>query len=405
MTALRVGILATHPVQYYAPWYRALARLVDLDVFFSHRQTSEGQARAGFGVAFEWDVPVLEGYRSTFLRNTARHPDVSRFWGCVTPELSSIITRGRFDAFIVQGWMTASYLQAIRACKRTGTPILVRGDSHLATPRSPWLRAVKWPAYRWLISQFDGYLVVGSRARAYVLHYGARADRCFDAPHSVDNQFFASHADAIRHERPSLRRECGVPEDGPAALFVGKLIDGKAADVFIESVARAAAHTSLTGLIVGDGPLRPTLEALARRLNAPVRFAGFLNQTQLVRAYAMSDVLVVPSVSETWGLVINEAMASGLPAVVSSGVGAADDLVLPGRTGDVFPVGDVNALSTILVRVASDATYRAALGRNARAHICRFDTAATAAGTVHAIETILAGSADPAAQALWTQPN
>ncbi|HVO32660.1 MAG TPA: glycosyltransferase family 1 protein, partial [Elusimicrobiota bacterium] len=135
MAKWKVGILSTHPIQYYAPWYRALAERpeIDLTVFYAHRQTADEQARAGFGVAFDWDVPLLEGYRSEFLPNNSLQPDVSRFWGCDTPLIAKRIEQEHFDAFVVHGWNTLSFWQAIRACWSAETPVFVRGDSQLPT--------------------------------------------------------------------------------------------------------------------------------------------------------------------------------------------------------------------------------------------------------------------------------
>src|SRR4051794_11061050 len=132
---MRLGVLTSHAVQYQAPWFRALAQALDLDVYFAHRQSAEEQARAGFGVAFEWDLDLLSGYRSQYLKNVAPQPDVNRYAGCDTPEISDIIRQGKFDAFIVVGWYLKSHWQAIRACRSAGVPVLVRGDSQLLTPR------------------------------------------------------------------------------------------------------------------------------------------------------------------------------------------------------------------------------------------------------------------------------
>jgi glycosyltransferase involved in cell wall biosynthesis len=241
-TGLRVGLLATHPIQYYCPWYRALAALVDLEVFFSHRQSAEQQAAAGFGVKFDWDVPLLDGFKSTFLTNTAREPNVNTFWGCDTPEIGRIVRDRRFDAFVVHGWYTRSFWQAMMACWRTATPILVRGDSSLGTPRALWWRILKRPVFRAFISRFDGYLVVGERARAYLMYYGADASRCFDAPHSVDNHFFASRAERDRIHRENLRQQFGVPPDSVVFLFAGRFVERKRADLFVRAVAGAARH-------------------------------------------------------------------------------------------------------------------------------------------------------------------
>ena len=384
----RVAIVVTHPIQYYAPWYRALARVVDLDVFFCHRQTSAGQAAAGFGVAFDWDVPLLDGYRHRFLTNVAKHPDVGTFAGCDTPELAAIISQGGFDAVIVHGWSTRSYWQAIRACWRTKTPVLVRGDSTLNMARPSWWRLVKTPIFRAFIPRFDGYLIVGSRSREYLLHYGADPARCFAAPHAVDNQFFAQAASRLRPSRAEVRRSFGVPETAFVPLFVGRFVDRKRPDLFVEAVTQAAAGRPIVGLMVGDGPDRPAVENWIRTHDAPVRLSGFLNQGEIARAYVAADVLVVPSTWETWGLVANEAMATGLPCLVTDGVACAGDLIVPGESGLVTPVGDVAAMASAIATLADDAALAAALADGARRRVARFDVAAAVDGTLQALTTL-----------------
>ncbi len=168
----RLAIVASHPIQYQAPWFRALARETDLTVFFCHRQDAAGQAAAGFGVEFDWDVPLLDGYRFHWLENRARTPDVSTFSGCDTPELDQRIRTGNFDACIVSGWYLKSYLQAIRACRKYHVPVFLRGDSQLATRRSPLVGAAKYLPYRWLLRHVDGHLYVGQANREYLRHYG-----------------------------------------------------------------------------------------------------------------------------------------------------------------------------------------------------------------------------------------
>jgi len=118
----RIGFLVSHPIQYYAPIFRELARRCDLTVFFAHRQDAAGQGKAGYGVAFDWDVDLLSGYESRFLKNVARVPSTQTFAGCNTPEIAEEISAGRFDAFVVPGWSLRSYWQAVRACRRAHVP-------------------------------------------------------------------------------------------------------------------------------------------------------------------------------------------------------------------------------------------------------------------------------------------
>ncbi|MEM8598287.1 MAG: glycosyltransferase family 4 protein [Bacteroidota bacterium] len=348
---MRLGILATHPIQYHAPLYRALAEHLDLQVYFAHQQTAQGQADAGFGVAFDWDVPLLDGYQHRFLDNVAKAPGTESFRGCDTPEIAGIIEYERFDAFLVNGWNTRSFWQAMRACWRTGTPLIVRGDSQLNTPRRWWLRAAKEVVYRAFIPRFDAYLTVGTRAREYYLHYGARPERMFFVPHFVDNDFFAARAEQARRNRAALRERYALHPERPIALFVGKFIPVKRPLDFVEALARLSHRMpGVQGVMVGEGPMRPEIEAACERAGAPISLLGFFNQSEMPEAYALADALVLPSETETWGLVVNEAMACGLSAVVSDAVGCAPDLIEPGLTGYSFPVGDVAALATMLER-------------------------------------------------------
>jgi glycosyltransferase involved in cell wall biosynthesis len=389
----RVGILSTHPIQYYSPWYRALSREpgIDLTVYYAHRQTAEGQAAAGFGVAFEWDVPLLDGYRHQFLRNVARNPNVGDYRGCDTPEIAEVITRERFDAFIVHGWYNRSYWQAIRACWRTGTPLMCRGDSQLCTPRSHLRRFLKRWLYRSFIPRFDAYLVVGQRAREYYLAYGADADRMYFVPHFVDNAYFARAAAELLPRRAELRRQYELGREATVFLFAGKFIAKKRPLDFVNAVTAARRrHIRLEGAMVGDGPLRPAVEAAVADRSAPVRLCGFRNQSQIAEAYVASDAIVLPSDGgETWGLVVNEAMACGRPAIVSNQVGCAPDLVVDGQTGYVFPCGSVEALADRMVRLATDSgPPLAALSQGARERVESYSVERAVGGTCAALASL-----------------
>ena len=345
---LRIGFLVSHPIQYYAPIFRELARRCDLTVFYAHRQSAAQQARAGFGVAFEWDVDLMSGYQSQFLENVAAHPSVERFRGCDTPGIAREIAQGRFDAFIVSGWALLCYWQATRACRRVGVPVLVRGDSQLAGRRSAAVRAAKAVAFRHLLRRFDGFLYVGQRNREYLLHYGASADRLFFSPHCVDNDAFRAASEAARGKQPRVTGRGRL-------LFVGKLIERK----HPQDLLQAAALVSVGGRRVevafaGSGELEAMLKQMAAAKGVQTAFHGFVNQSALPAIYSGADVLVLPSDGlETWGLVVNEAMACGLPAIVSDAVGCGPDLIEPGVTGATFPLGDVAALAKAVETVLS----------------------------------------------------
>lgn len=378
----RVAVVVSHPIQYLSPWFRALDKHVELEVFYCHRQDAEGQAAAGFGEPFEWDVPLLDGYSSRWLVNLSDRPGVAAFAGCDTPEIGTHLQRGRFDACVVSGWYLKSYVQAIRACWRLHLPVFVRGDSHRRIPRSALKSAMKYLPYRWWLKRVDAHLYVGAANREYLESYGVTDDRLFFTPHFVDNEFFHEGAGRARQdgEPAAVRRRYGIPADATVFLFVGKFIAQKRPHDFIRAIAglRDRGHW---GLIVGSGPLDSELRRFATDSGAPVAFAGFRNQSELPPFYAAADAIVLPSQSESWGLVVNEAMACGLPAIVSDAVGCAPDLIDPGTTGFAYPAGAVDALASAMdclgVRLRSD---RAAIAAAARERVARYSAAAAVEG-------------------------
>ena len=341
--SLRIGFLVSHPIQYYAPIFRALAQRCDLTVFFAHRQTAEGQAKAGYGITFQWDIDLLSGYDSRFLTNVARQPSTDAFAGCDTPGLAHEIEQGGFDAFLVPGWGLKSYLQAARACRRARVPVLVRGDSQLASQRGGALRVAKGLVFPLFLRRFDGFLYVGQRNREYLEHYGVRPDRLFFSPHCIDNDAFRAGSDAARLASPRDR-------NGPARLlFVGKLVDSKRPFDLLEAAAMVK-DRRVEVAFAGAGEAEARLKQAAAAAGVPTVFHGFVNQSELPAVYAAADVIVAPSV-ETWGLVVNEAMACGLPAVVSDAVGCGPDLIDESLTGSVFPLGDMSGLARAIERV------------------------------------------------------
>lgn len=380
---MKLGILATHPIQYYAPLYRALACRpgMDLTVYFAHNPTPEEQG-VGFGVPFAWDADLTSGYHNIFLTNCSRGPNRDRFWDYHTPAIRTIVTQGGFNAFLVHGWQTRSYWQAMQACWRAGVPVYVRGDSQLRDDASSLKRAVKRVVYPQFVGRFRACLSVGVRSDAYFRYYGAR--RVVRSPHFVDNALFAERATAARARRAVIRAAWGIAPDATVALFAGKLIDKKRPG---DLLAAAAQVSGMHVLVVGDGPLRAACEEAALALGVPTTFAGFLNQSDMPKAYAAADVLVLPSDrQETWGLVVNEAMASGLPAIVSDAAGCVPDLIIPGETGYAYRAGNVEALTEALRTFRASGRARE-MGRTAAERVRDYSVDRAADGVLEAVTT------------------
>jgi glycosyltransferase involved in cell wall biosynthesis len=365
---MRLAVLTSHPIQYYAPLFRALANAVDLHVFFAHRATAAEQASAGFGTPFTWDVDLTSGYAHSFLKNVARRPGTDRFLGCDTPDVGRHLREGRFQVLLVMGWHLKSYLQGVVAAKRLGIPVMVRGDSQLATPRSPLKKALKSLVYPPLLRFFDAALYVGQRSRAYYKRYGYPADRLFFSPHCVDTPWFSARANA--DERHRLRDQCGVAPETHLVLFAGKLVPFKRPADVIAAAARSRARGLRAEILVaGSGELEVDLKATAIACRIPLHLLGFRNQTEMPGAYAAADCLVLPSDGrETWGLVANEALACCRPIIVSEACGCAPDLASDGHVGRTFPTGDTEALAHAIDALAITPPSSAAIAALSQAY-------------------------------------
>jgi glycosyltransferase involved in cell wall biosynthesis len=348
VTPIRLTVLLTHPIQYYSPWFRHIAQSAPelaLTVVYGTRPTQMQQG-VGFGRAFEWDLPLTEGYRSIVIREArdGDRVDASSFLGLDVPGIGRAIAETDPEVVLIPGWHSIALVRALASCRARGIPILYRGDSQLLSGPRGWRRVV-WASRTWaLLNQFDGYLSPGRRVDEYLRWFGVDADSVFRVPHAVDNDRIASTASAYAapRERAAARAAWGVDADAFVPLFAGKLVPSKRPLNVIRAAARLG--SGVTVLIVGAGPLELAMRTEAERLNVDVRFTGFLNQTEIGRAYAVADVLSLPSdAAETWGLVVNEALATGLPCVVSDEVGCAIDLIHEGETGYLHPLDDVDA--------------------------------------------------------------
>lgn len=377
---MRLAIVTSHPIQYYAPLFRCLSQKLDLHVFFSHAVSDREQA-SGFGQAFAWDIDLTSGYPNSTLKNVATHPNVEAFSGCDTPEIYEQLRSGGFDALLTLGWHLKSLLQAVWAAKRLGMKVCVRGDSQLSTRRSLPKRLVKRITHTSMLRVFDTSLYVGQRNRDYYLHYGYPEPRLFHSPHAVDTERFSQTASS--EARLGLRSALKVGSDVRLVLFAGKLVSFKRpldAVAAVHLLRQRGIKAEL--LIAGSGELGDALHTRARELSVPINDLGFRNQTEMPAAYAAADALVLPSTArETWGLVCNEALACGTPIVISDQVGCAPDLAVDGHVGRPFRMGDVEDCAAALAGLFRNPPSPASI----RAVSERFSLDRAASGVVEAV--------------------
>ncbi len=393
---IRLAYLVTHPIQYQAPLLRRIAAEpgIDLTVFFCSDFSLRSYLDPCFGRTIAWDVPLTGGYRHEILPALGRRNPLS-FWRPFNYGLAKRLSRANFDVLWVHGYNRWFHWLAMAWAKIRGLKVLVRDEATLiSASRHGLKRLVKRLFFSILRTVGDGFLAIGTLNAEYYQSYGIAPDRIFRVPYAVDNRFFHEKAQQSSREREHLRRELGLEPGRPIILFASKLSLIKRGVDLLEAYLRMSPdpaqepHPYL--LFIGDGDQRKSLEERAREVNwSSIKFLGFKNQTELPRYYDLCDVLVLPSVFEPWGLVINEVMNAGRAVVVSDQVGCGPDLVKPGENGYVFKTGDIDGLRQALKNIVSDPRKCQAMGQKSREIIAKWGLEEDVTGLKQALVRVM----------------
>lgn len=350
----RLAIVTTHPIQYNAPLFRILTerRNIEIKVFYTWgSQVLEKKFDPGFGKVINWDIPLLDGYEHEFIENISRNPGSHHFRGIDNPSLISAIESWQPDAVLVFGWSFKSHLKCLRYFHNK-IPVFFRGDSILG----PALPAIKSFArkfvLKWVYRHVEKAFYVGSQNKKYFLQYGLENSQLVFAPHAVDNGRFLDADESFGTKVWQWKRELGIGDEELVILYAGKLEPIKNLEWLIETVKKMKA-VAIKVIIVGNGPLEQELKEQASADNRFI-FLDFQNQQKMPVVYRLGDVFVLCSHSETWGLSINEAMASGLAIMAAESVGCSSDLVANGENGYTFNSLNDEAFYDRIVELATN---------------------------------------------------
>ncbi len=337
-----LAIITTHPIQYNAPWFRLLAQRknIAVKVFYTWSQVEhEEKFDPGFGKNIEWDIPLLEGYAYTFVRNISKEPGSKTFKGIDNPTLTEAIEAWNPDAVLVFGWKFKSHLKAMKYFHGK-IPVLFRGDSHSLGRDSGLKNWLRRQVLRNVFRNVDYALYVGLVNKKYFLKAGVKESGLIYCPHAIDQNFFSVTND-VQKQASYLRQKLQISDNDLIFLFAGKFEEIKNPLLLIKAAAKFS-NPSVHFVFTGNGPLETEIK---KEAEGNIYFLDFQNQKSMPAVYEMADVYVLCSHSETWGLAVNEAMACGKPVLVSDHCGCAPDLVEEGKTGFVFRSGDENDLA------------------------------------------------------------
>ncbi|KAF0130593.1 MAG: group 1 glycosyl transferase [Bacteroidetes bacterium] len=349
MKKKRLAIISSHPIQYNAPMFATLARSAKVypKVFYTWSQSQEKLFDKDFGKEIKWDIPLLEGYEYQFINNISKTPGPIGYKGIDCPDLIPAIKNWGAEAVLIYGWNYKAHYSTMKYFKGK-IPVYFRGDSTLIDEKSGLKQMLRRLVLTHVYKKCDGAFYVGQHNKTYFLKHGFSPDKLYFAPHAIDNERFSSNVISFKQQAGEWREKLGIAKEDLVVLFVGKFESKKNPILLLE----AFRHLNQTGshlIFVGNGIYEEEMKHMAEgQIN--IHFLPFQNQQMMPVVYHLADVLALPSQGpgETWGLVVNEAMACEKAILLSDKTGCAPDLVSDNVNGRIFTSGDMQDCSAAL---------------------------------------------------------
>lgn len=296
------------------------------------------------------------------------------------------------DAAAIAGFSAADTLAMLAWCKRYNRPAILMSESKWDdSPRSPAKEALK----SLIVRQYSAALCGGTPHRDYLIRLGMPPQNIFLGYDAVDNDYFKTSAARIRQDVSLARHLPGLNDSTPFFLASSRFIKRKNLDSLLRAYSlyrKLCTETALRPwrlVLLGDGEERAALERLAQAEgleDEAVCFAGFQQIDELPAYYALASAFIHPAMQEQWGLVVNEAMASGVPVLVSKRCGCAADLIIEGQTGFTFAPEKPDELAHLMMRVSLPLVDLQKIGQAAQAHIGHWGLSHFAAGLKEALD-------------------
>ena len=323
----RILYLTGYPAPYRVAYFDELGRDADVTVLFADRkedQTHRSQS---------WFVQSSGNFRAVQLEKRV----TAMRGGCLCLDVVDWLKQ-KWDVIVLCGYSSPTVMLAIAYLKARRIPFWMEVDGGLIRADSK----AKYLFKKTLVSSAAGWLSTGNATTEYLVHYGAKRERVYAYPFSSLHESDMPGALLTPEEKKTLRQELGIGSE-KMILSIGQFIHRKGYDVLLRSAAMLAPDVEI--YIVGGTPTEEYLQ-MCRELNLQnIHFEGFMKKEQLLKYYQAADLFVLPTREDIWGLVINEAMAYGLPVITTDRCVAGLDLVEDGVNGYIVPVEDEKALA------------------------------------------------------------
>ncbi len=340
--------------------YDALADLGNFEFHLLFRRREQGSPA--------WTPSFPSKVKHDFLPIYKGRTLISKLKHFLSGDIRPLLNRYNFDALILHGiYDNSAIWQAIAWCKRNDRPYLLRCDANVAKESTFIRRTIIKPLISRNIRLAAGLLYIGTQNKRYYELFDARDEQLFLAPWEIDYGDLEVYRREALPERLNLRTQLGIHNNECVIITVSRLLHWKGYDTLVPVIGKLAKKgLSVKLVIVGEGPYRTQIEKMVKDYSAPVHLCGNLYRKNVVKTLVASDIFVLVSYREPWGLVVNEAALCGLPLVLSSAVGAGVDLLRPGENGFVVETRCQDSLYDALVKLVRNRVLRESMGQRSR---------------------------------------
>ncbi len=340
---MRVLFLTNLPSPYRVDFFNALGKSCELTVAFElHAASDREQA---------WHASEYPHFLAIFMKGRKTATDQA-----LCPEVVSLVKR-KWDAIIVGGYSTPTGMLAIETMRLLRIPFIMNTDGGAPVAGEAGFK-------RWMKTHFISaaayWLSSGALSTEYLCHYGAQRERVFVYPFTSLHETDLLPAPASAQRKRTLRQSLGLQGD-TIVLSVGRVIHSKAFDVLLDAAKGLPEGTHIY-IIGGEATEDLRQQRAVNGLESQVHFLPFMSKQALWPYYEAADLFVLPTRKDVWGLVINEAMANGLPVVTTDQCVAGTELIVPGENGFIVPIDDPAALRQAMDDVLARVTQGQGMG-------------------------------------------
>ncbi len=345
----------SHPIQYFSPLFKEMAKTIDVEVYYYSECGLQSSFDKGFGKEVKWDIPLLDGYTYQFLKNFSASKSMDCKWyNAINFSILNVIRKTSTKILVINGWSYFSDWLVIIAGVLFRKKIWVRADNPLSQEvKTGWKANLKKIIFKkMLFPCFDKFLYVGTESKLFFEYYGALPNQMIYTPHAVDNLRFQNEMTYVLPKKNNIKYALGIQPTTKIILWSAKFISKKRPYDMIKAF-QDLSLPNVVLIMLGDGILYEEIKlyVVANNLTS-ILLPGFVNQSEIVKYYGIADIFIMTSgKGETWGLAVNEALNFNIPIIISDVCGCAMDLLEDGINGYVYPVGNLQQLTSSINKI------------------------------------------------------